>query len=566
MYYIPSISSKKNVNNYINNKIYERDKIIITHSPSNLNKKGTIFIREAIKLLKEEYNIEYKELHNMTNNEVLKEKSNSTLFIDQCFVGWYGKSLIESIQYGTPSLCYISPNGKNKYLDHFKDINFPIIEIYPNAFDIFNKIKDIIDHNKLFDLSIQTFEYYNKIHYDKCFIKQSNLYKLCYNIKDYNTIKKNINSIKTFTNESIINNDNKIYKNNISILTLGNYAGSAGNYAEALTDKQNIKCFSLRKENIYKYTNFINFYFNINENISFIKNSNIIHLKGDFYIEDYECIFEILKHKLDKKQLYITFDSSIMRENIKNFPLVSNKNDVNLWIKPKKNYEEIYINYIKYSLFFKYCPKNNYLHEKIVSNSKSKLYKKSIITACLLPKLEDIVEYKFIPHTYSINYNLNFEFEQILITHSPSCNITKKGTIFIEKAIQLLQKKYNIKYIRLQNMLNEEVLFYKKKSTLFIDQCIIGWYGNSLVEALSYGIPCCTYMSNYGLEIFKRNYPTIEMPIINILPNSIDIYNKIESFIINNQYKDLKIKSINYFNNVHSYNSSSKLLNYFYSN
>ena len=229
----------------------------------------------------------------------------------------------------------------------------------------------------------------------------------------------------------------------------------------------------------------------------------------------------------------------------------------------KKDYEKEYINYIKRSLYFKYSRDNKIMNT--ILNEKSKSYKKSIITLCLLPSYEELNNYNFIPHTIINNYNFDLSCKEILITHSPSCNITKKGTLFIEKAISLLQNKYNIKYKRLENMSNEECLLHKQKSTLFIDQCIIGWYGNSLVEAISFGIPSCAYISDYCLKTFKKNYPTLELPIINILPNSDDIYNKIESFILNNSYSELKIKTINYYDKVHSNKNVGKLLNNFYS-
>ena len=562
--FIPSIFPRKSSNSYLDKGIHKRKKIIITHSPSNYNKKGTVFIREAIKLLSKEYYIKYIELHGMTNDEVLRHKANSTIFIDQCFAGWYGKSLIEAIQYGVPSLCYISPHGKNMYLDHFKDVDFPIVEILPNSVDIYSKIKDIIDHGRLARISDKSFEYFNKLHYEKCYNRTSQLYKLCYTSKDRNVILRELDLLKTYTNESIVNQNSRLDSKKISILTLQNYGGSAGNFSLALTEKgnNNVKCIDFRKGgHPYDFNNSTCFYNEIGANTSFVESSDIIHLKGDFPAKKYKCIHETLKRT--NKEIHITFDSSICRENLKNFPLLLTHKDIGLWNKKKTNsYIDSYVEYLKANLFFKYNSTKEHIFNEI--KSESHLYKKSIITACLLPSLDQINNYSFIPHCFKSSYSEPNNNSEIVITHSPSNNLSKKGTVFIEHAIRLLQEKYNIKYIRLHNMSNAKVLSYKKKSTLFIDQCIIGWYGNSLVEAISYGIPSCAYISSYSMEVFKRNYPTVENPIINILPNCTDIYNKIESFLINKNCNDIRMKTIAYFNKVHSFDSSKKLLTNFY--
>ena len=156
-----------------------KNKIIIGHSPSNKYKKGTDeFIIPAINLLKDKgYDIELKLLTG-DYYDVITQKKNLTLFIDQCYTGWYGTSLIEAIQYGIPSLCYISSEAKSKFIKSYPDVELPIIEFTPNINDIVNVLEEIINDFDLNELSIKTKEYYDRIHnYQVCATQWNKLYR-----------------------------------------------------------------------------------------------------------------------------------------------------------------------------------------------------------------------------------------------------------------------------------------------------------------------------------------------------------------------------------------------------
>ncbi|MBT4944567.1 MAG: glycosyltransferase [Candidatus Marinimicrobia bacterium] len=87
-----------------------------------------------------------------------------------------------------------------------------------------------------------------------------------------------------------------------------------------------------------------------------------------------------------------------------------------------------------------------------------------------------------------------------VIAHSPSTK-DKKGTDKFEEAIEKLQKAgYDVKSDIIHNVNYKECLKRKSEATIFFDQSEVGWYGNSAVEAMAFGIPTLAYISP---EAFK---------------------------------------------------------------
>ena len=129
----------------------------------------------------------------------------------------------------------------------------------------------------------------------------------------------------------------------------------------------------------------------------------------------------------------------------------------------------------------------------------------------------------------------------ITISHSPS-NKAKKGTELIISAINNLKKKYNIKFVLIENVSQEESIKIKKKSQLFIDQLYAEGYGNSLIEASCFGIPC---MANVNVN-----------PILNI--NSLNVEENIESFITLSKKEKLILSrdTYNYYLKYHTFSLS----------
>jgi len=107
-----------------------------------------------------------------------------------------------------------------------------------------------------------------------------------------------------------------------------------------------------------------------------------------------------------------------------------------------------------------------------------------------------------------------------LIGHSPTRR-NKKGTdsIFLP-AIKILKSKkipHKVKIIEGESY--KISLENKKNLTLFFDQCGFGFYGNSLVEAAQYGIPCIAWLSEIALKQMGEKNKEL-LPIYNIKRNS----------------------------------------------
>lgn len=81
------------------------------------------------------------------------------------------------------------------------------------------------------------------------------------------------------------------------------------------------------------------------------------------------------------------------------------------------------------------------------------------------------------------------------LLHIPSNRITK-GTDFVESIIKNMKQRFSFQV--LGNMPYHESVETKKKATLYFDQFIIGWYGNAGVEAMNYGVPVVSWISDFS--------------------------------------------------------------------
>ncbi len=107
-----------------------------------------------------------------------------------------------------------------------------------------------------------------------------------------------------------------------------------------------------------------------------------------------------------------------------------------------------------------------------------------------------------------------------VIAHSPSTK-DKKGTDKFIRAINLLKANgYNVKSDIIHDVSYDECLRRKSEATIFFDQSEVGWYGNSAVEAMAFGIPTLAYIAP---EAFKGSQGKLDM-----MP-PIDCGNSVES-------------------------------------
>jgi len=97
---------------------------ILTHSPSDKNKKNTSFVYKLFDEVSSRRNIEIDIIENVSFENALERRKKSTIFFDQFKVGFYGNSALEAMQWGIPVACYLLPS---KHLAGCPIIDLPLV-------------------------------------------------------------------------------------------------------------------------------------------------------------------------------------------------------------------------------------------------------------------------------------------------------------------------------------------------------------------------------------------------------------------------------------------------------
>ena len=94
-----------------------------------------------------------------------------------------------------------------------------------------------------------------------------------------------------------------------------------------------------------------------------------------------------------------------------------------------------------------------------------------------------------------------------VLIHTPS-NRKTKDTAFLEKVFDKLKDVANC-YI-LQDKSHKVIMESRKEATVFFDQFMVGFYGNTAIEAMQYGIPTANWISQMSIDQgFKVKHPII---------------------------------------------------------
>jgi len=123
----------------------------------------------------------------------------------------------------------------------------------------------------------------------------------------------------------------------------------------------------------------------------------------------------------------------------------------------------------------------------------------------------------------------------IRIGHSPSKRHKKGTDSVLIPAINILKKEgIKIELVMLEGMSHKECVQAKKGLTLFWDQSLVGFYGNSALEAMRYGVPTFCYLSREAIRQagsllagcpvinFKQNPQSCAMEIKKILKRDLN--------------------------------------------
>lgn len=155
---------------------------------------------------------------------------------------------------------------------------------------------------------------------------------------------------------------------------------------------------------------------------------------------------------------------------------------------------------------------------------------------------------EYIPHAIDAD-NLFFSWaDSDIIAHSPS-SPEKKGTDMFTESLNRLKHNEPEKwagwtYDLIHGVSHQECVERKQKCSLFFDQAgrhskselgiddVIGFYGNSAIEAMVYGIPTIAHISERAFEGAKRaGIDLSDTPVLNMDRSTDGLYNKIVDFI-----------------------------------
>jgi len=112
----------------------------------------------------------------------------------------------------------------------------------------------------------------------------------------------------------------------------------------------------------------------------------------------------------------------------------------------------------------------------------------------------------------------------IKIVHPTTNRYIKKTELFI-KAVESLQKKYDIEPIIIEGKTNQECLEIKSRAHMTYDQISVGIYGVSAIESMAAGHVVFSGISNFAASIYPDN------PVVWITPD--DLASKIEYYMVN---------------------------------
>ncbi|GGB49079.1 glycosyltransferase family 1 protein [Virgibacillus dakarensis] len=102
---------------------------LIVHAPTKRDLKGTEFILEAVKQLKNSgVSLEFKLIEGMDHQETMKLLAKADIVIDQLRIGSYGYLSTEAMALGKPVICYIREDLIDKY-----PAKIPIVNANPDT-------------------------------------------------------------------------------------------------------------------------------------------------------------------------------------------------------------------------------------------------------------------------------------------------------------------------------------------------------------------------------------------------------------------------------------------------
>lgn len=178
--------------------------------------------------------------------------------------------------------------------------------------------------------------------------------------------------------------------------------------------------------------------------------------------------------------------------------------------------------------------------------------KTSFETDLLYPEYSDI----WTPHPIdSDNQSIEWKWsDPPILMHTPT-NRATKDTAFILKVFQHVKSMRKVEIILLEKLPFRKVVEMRKKATIFFDQFMVGFYGNSALEAMQYGIPTAAWLS--PMATAQASGALKGCPVISS-EKSVRGWTNMILKVLDNDLATLSQKSKQWCDNVHGYKAIAK--------
>jgi Glycosyl transferases group 1 len=120
----------------------ERDRPLVVHAPSNLEKKGTHFVVEACERLPVDLDV----VHGVPHDEAVERFKRADIVVDQMHYLWHGVFAIESMAYGKPVVTHLDADAVRQTEEGF-GVKVPIVAATKD--DLVEKLRPLVESFEL---------------------------------------------------------------------------------------------------------------------------------------------------------------------------------------------------------------------------------------------------------------------------------------------------------------------------------------------------------------------------------------------------------------------------------
>ncbi len=116
----------------------ERERPLVVHAPSNLEKKGTRFVIEACEQLPVDLDV----VHGVQHDEAVERFERADIVVDQMHYLWHGVFAIEAMALGKPVVTHLDETAVRQTEEAF-GVEVPIVSAGPN--DLVEKLRPLVE-------------------------------------------------------------------------------------------------------------------------------------------------------------------------------------------------------------------------------------------------------------------------------------------------------------------------------------------------------------------------------------------------------------------------------------